>query len=229
MMTPEPVDPGTDEQENSNGRLETILKIAGAATLDDLEERIGEMKLGHKTFQKQRLQISKLEDELETLRQKKEDESYGLLPDSDRATLAVARQVSNLEKRLTSIQAKVLRTVEDDELEPYMDQAMSKHPYIRTIPDPEDRLNAARDIARGLRAEKEMSADRERARQSGERKALSSSRAYVERGGTGFSGSRPSEEEDLKHFEAEFKKAESDGKRQAVLAKYRRMYPDWGL
>lgn len=222
-MSDDPIELGEESQEVSDPKLETLMKRFGVNTYEELEERIDNLKLSHKTFAKQRNQIEEMEAELEVLRQKREEEDVGITQATDPAVKRLTRMVTDLQKR-------VLRSPEDDELEEYLSEARRLHPRLMDIKDPAARLEAYRDVARGLRAEKEMSATQERARQSGERKALSSSRAYVERSGAGFGGSRqPSEEDDLKRFESEYEAADTDAKRKAVSAKYRRMYPDWGL
>lgn len=203
-------------------RLGELMKKYGASTLDELEEKMDKFNVRHRTFAQTRARLEELEDEVETLRRSKEEAELGVSDKTDPALKQLLRSVRNLERR-------VLVTPEDEELEDYLAEATHRYPHLMKIPDTAERLESLRAIARGLRAEKEMSANTERARQSGERKALSSSRAHVERSGGGFSTQQQSEDDDLKRFESEYEKADTQAKKDAVLIKYRRLYPDWGL
>lgn len=203
--------------------LQEMFKKHGVSSIEELDEKIRHLDKRNKAFATLRNEKEELEERLRSFTEKQEDVDYGVPDNTDPTVKNILRTVKKLEMR-------ILRTAEDDELDEYLAEARTSHPNLMKIPDPEARLEAYRAIARGLRAEKDLSATTESARIRGERKALSSSRAYVERGGGGQGGGRQSsEEDDLKRFESEYSKADTDGKRQAVMTKYRRLYPDWGL
>lgn len=217
---------GEDTQDNPASAL---LKKHGVASLEELDGKIDSLRVPNRAFAEMRNDSKQLQEKLDEKDRELEELRDGLGSGDENA---LVREVRSLKRELSDVQRQVLAKPEDEALQPFMELALQKKPWIKRLPTAGERMDAARTVALGLRAETEAAERENAAHESGRRKADTISRTYVERqGGVSHgSGGASSEEADLNRYEKELEEAGPDrAKMDAVYKKWRAKYPHWGI
>lgn len=206
---------------------ESVLKRFGAKTPEELEE-IAEKHRSRTFFDRRQsdkidalqAQIADLTSQLE---EREVDEDFGGA--SDETTKRLMREVRKLKQQQSTILGQMARTPEDDELEPWLNEARQKYPEIvKSIPDPLRRLDAYRRLARSLKSEAETGANAD-----GSRRQSDASHAMLSGSGAPVStrsGSPTNPEEIQAKFSKDLKAAKTKKEKEAVYEKYHARYPE---
>lgn len=203
--------------------LDETLSELGVGSVDELKTIVAKQKNRDGFDRRKAEQMEELQRKVEELETRGIEDDLGVEPNSNEVTKRMARQILVLQRQIGTLTDRVVASPEDEELQEYMTQAEHDNPEIAKITDPIRRKTLLRRIARDLKAETEGSSGRNKGR------SKDTSAAHLSGGGSPVSQrSNISEEQALERYQNE-RAAASAAEKEAVDARYRAKYPDWGI
>lgn len=210
-------------EESGDSAVDTALAKAGVDSVEELAELALKQKNRDGYDSRQSHKIRELQEQIAALEERQQQDDLGIGEESDETTKRMARELRELNHTVTSLAVQVLKKPGDDDLAPFMDQALEQYPEFKKTKDPVRRMDAYRRIARDLKAEADGGSDQITGRD------IDTTSAHLTGGGSPVSRREGiSEEEALAKYEQELAAA-SKGGQEAIHAKYRSKYPHWGI
>jgi hypothetical protein len=209
-------------EESGDGSLEATAKEAGFDNPEALVAAAKRSKARDAYDGRQSKQIRELTTRIDELETTKHESDLGIGEDADETSKRLAREIRELKSTVTTLTTKMATTPEDQELGEYFDQVLTEYPEVKDVRDPIRRMEMARRLARQLKAETE-----EPATQKGRRGA---SEAHLTGGDTPVSRRTTLDEDQaMTRYQRDLAKAKGDAAKEEVNAKYRALFPDWGV